>query len=103
MGYGLIEVESVNSDAASIARADRTVRERFGSVSVLVNNAAVLLFENEQGAVHPREAYQTTFDTNVFGAIEACRIFAPAMLTARYGRIVNVSSGAGSRIPIVSK
>jgi NAD(P)-dependent dehydrogenase (short-subunit alcohol dehydrogenase family) len=30
-----------------------------------------------------------------FGFIEVCRVFAPAMAEAHYGRIVNVSSGAG--------
>ena len=34
-------------------------------------------------------------NTNVFGVIEVCRVFVPAMVRARYGRIVNVSSGAG--------
>jgi NAD(P)-dependent dehydrogenase (short-subunit alcohol dehydrogenase family) len=31
----------------------------------------------------------------VFGVIEVCRAFVPAMARAGYGRIVNVSSGAG--------
>src|SRR4030095_12899142 len=34
------------TDVASITRAHRVVDERFGSVDVLVNNAAVLEFEN---------------------------------------------------------
>jgi NAD(P)-dependent dehydrogenase (short-subunit alcohol dehydrogenase family) len=37
------------------------------------------------------DAYQQTFETNVFGVIEACRAFVPAMARARYGRVVNVS------------
>jgi NAD(P)-dependent dehydrogenase (short-subunit alcohol dehydrogenase family) len=34
-------------------------------------------------------------DTNVFGVIEICRAFVPDMARDGYGRVVNVSSGAG--------
>lgn len=83
------------TDVGSIVAAQRTVTERVGSVDVLVNNAAVLSFENDEVLSIPPDAYRDTFDTNVFGVIEVCRVFAPAMARARYGRIVNVSSGAG--------
>jgi NAD(P)-dependent dehydrogenase (short-subunit alcohol dehydrogenase family) len=83
------------TDVGSIKRAHQAVEREFGSVDVLVNNAAVLLFENDDVFSIPSEGYRRTFDTNVFGVIEVCRVFAPEMARARYGRIVNVSSGAG--------
>jgi NAD(P)-dependent dehydrogenase (short-subunit alcohol dehydrogenase family) len=83
------------TDAESIVAAHKTVTERVGSVDVLVNNAAVLLFENDDVLSIPHDAYRRTFETNVFGVIEVCRAFAPDMMRAGYGRIVNVSSGAG--------
>ena len=83
------------TDVASITRAQRAIGNRFSSVDVLVNNAAVLEFESEDALSIPAHAYRHTFETNVFGAIEVCRAFAPAMVRAGYGRIVNVSSGAG--------
>jgi len=83
------------TDVASIARAHRFVEERFGAVDVLVNNAAVLEFENEDALSIPADAYRHTFETNVFAVIEVCREFAPPMAVPPYGRIVNVSSGAG--------
>ena len=83
------------TDVDSIAAAHRIVTERVGSVDVLVNNAAVLLFEDDDALSIPTEAYRDTFETNVFGVIEVCRVFAPDMARAGYGRIVNVSSGAG--------
>jgi NAD(P)-dependent dehydrogenase (short-subunit alcohol dehydrogenase family) len=83
------------TDVTSITRAHRVVDERFGAVDVLVNNAAVLEFENADALSIPADAYRRTFETNVFAVIELCRVFAPPMAEARYGRIVNVSSGAG--------
>jgi len=83
------------TDVPSIVAAHRTVTEALGSVDVLVNNAAVLLFENDDVLSIPADAYRDTFKTNVFGVIEVCRVFAPDMARAGYGRIVNVSSGAG--------
>jgi len=85
------------TDVGTTEKARETVERRFGGVDVLVNNAGVLLFENEDVLSTPSEGYRRTFDTNVFDVIEVCRVFAPAMARARYGRIVNVSSGAGQR------
>jgi NAD(P)-dependent dehydrogenase (short-subunit alcohol dehydrogenase family) len=83
------------TSAESITAAQRVVSEEIGSVDVLVNNAAVLLGENEDVLSIPAGEYRRTFETNLFGVIEVCRTFVPDMARARYGRIVNVSSGAG--------
>jgi NAD(P)-dependent dehydrogenase (short-subunit alcohol dehydrogenase family) len=83
------------TNPSTIRSAQGAVVERFGGVDVLVNNAAVLLFDNEDVLSTPPDGYQRTFETNLFGAIEAARVFVPAMAASGYGRVVNVSSGAG--------
>jgi NAD(P)-dependent dehydrogenase (short-subunit alcohol dehydrogenase family) len=83
------------TDAGSIKSAQRAAARRLGHVDVIVNNAAVLLFENASVLSIPADAYRRTFETNLFGAIEVCRAFARGMSERGYGRIVNVSSGAG--------
>ena len=83
------------TDAASIDAAERLVTERAGPVDVLVNNAAVLLFESADVLSIPPDGYRDTFETNLFGVVEVCRRFVPAMARRRRGRVVNVSSGAG--------
>jgi NAD(P)-dependent dehydrogenase (short-subunit alcohol dehydrogenase family) len=83
------------SDAASIAAAHREATERHGRIDILVNNAAVLLNENDDVLSIPQEAYRETFETNVLGAIEVSRAFVPDMARRGFGRVVNVSSSAG--------
>ena len=83
------------TDVDSIAAAKQTLNAQVDRVDVIVNNAAVLLHESDDVLSIPADAYRRTFDTNVFGVVEVCRAFAPDMARAGYGRIVNVSSGAG--------
>jgi NAD(P)-dependent dehydrogenase (short-subunit alcohol dehydrogenase family) len=83
------------TDPASIQAAERAMSERFGGVDVLVNNAAVLLAENREVLSIPPDDYRRTFAANLFGAIAVCRAFVPGMAKRGYGRVVNVSSGAG--------
>ena len=79
----------------TITAAQRALIEQVGSVDVLVNNAAVLLGESDGVLSIAADDYRRTFETNLFGVIEVCRAFVPAMARVGYGRVVNVSSGAG--------
>jgi len=90
-----IAVELDVNAAASIEAARREVSDRWGGVDVLVNNAAVLLDEDASVLTIPAEHFRRTLETNLLGAIEVCRVFVPAMAERGYGRVVNVSSGAG--------
>jgi NAD(P)-dependent dehydrogenase (short-subunit alcohol dehydrogenase family) len=83
------------ADSSSITSARQTIVEQLGAVDVVVNNAAVLLYEDGELLSIPLEGFRDTFEVNVFGMIEVCRAFVPAMAKRGYGRIVNVSSGAG--------
>jgi NAD(P)-dependent dehydrogenase (short-subunit alcohol dehydrogenase family) len=64
-------------------------------VDVLVNNAAVLLGEDETVLGAPVDEYRRSMEANVYGPLVLCQALMPGMLKRRYGRIVNVSSGAG--------
>ena len=67
-----------------------------GRVDVLVNNAGGVLGQVGRPIedVTPDE-WQRIFDVNVTGAFYCSQTVAPGMKAARYGRIVNISSGAG--------
>src|SRR5215470_11599928 len=83
------------TDTATIRTAHRTITKQLGPVDVVVNNAAILLFESADVLETPLDGFRDTFETNCFGVIEVCREFVPPMAERGYGRVVNVSSGAG--------
>lgn len=67
---------------------------KFGQIDVVVNNAGYGLFGVFEGI--QRDAIQSQFDVNVFGAMDVVRAILPHFRAARAGTIVNVSSGAGA-------
>ena len=83
------------TDRASIDRAHRKISEQLGRVDILINNAAILLHESSGVLAIPIDDYRRTFETNVFGVIQVCEALVPPMAKRGYGRVVNVSSGAG--------
>lgn len=87
-------------DAASVHAAVGEIVHRFSRLDVLVNNAAILMdgpgTAVPGGALDvPIEAALHTFDTNTIGPMRLIQATAPFMREKGYGRIVNVSSGAG--------
>lgn len=67
--------------------------EHFGSLDVLINNAAYLAVGGVE-TVDP-DAWRQVIDTNLTGAFLGIRAVAPAMRRAGGGSIVNISSIAG--------
>ena len=67
-----------------------------GDVHILVNDAGGVLGQVGQPLenVSPVQ-WQAIFDVNVTGAFHCSQAVAPRMKAMRYGRIVNISSGAG--------
>lgn len=82
-------------DPSTIASAQRTIDARLGPVDIVVNNAAILVGESAEVLDIPLDDYRETLETNLLGAIAVCQAFVPGMARRRYGRVVNVSSGAG--------
>jgi 3-oxoacyl-[acyl-carrier protein] reductase len=72
-----------------------------GRVDVLVNNAGGVAGQVGRPIeeVTP-EAWQKIFDVNLTGAFNFSQAAAPAMKAEAWGRIVNISSGAGIRVSL---
>ncbi len=72
------------------------IKQQFGRLDTLVNNAAIL-YDTFQSAVNADlEVVGKALATNLYGPWLLCQTFIPLMKGNGYGRIVNVSSGAGS-------
>lgn len=82
------------TDEASIKQAAQQVKKHSGKVDVLINNAAVLLREDQSLSADTAEVFHKTMRTNVFGPVQLVRQFLP--LIPDGGRIINTSSGGGS-------
>ena len=66
------------------------IRERFGPVSVLVNNAGIL--SNNKALETDMEEWRRIFSVNLDGAFCLCREFLAGMKQMKWGRIVNICS-----------
>ena len=82
------------SSLASVEGAARQVEARFGRVDILVNNAGIGGFG---GPLHqlPPDEWDKILNTNLRGVYYTTRAFAPMMIRARNGHIINISSLAG--------
>ena len=79
----------------SIKRLRDFIVSEYAAADVLVNNAAVLLDQYGRVLQTPPDVFRITMETNVYGPLVLCQMFIPMMLERNYGRVVNVSSGAG--------
>ena len=75
-----------------------TLGERLGGVDILVNNAGGSGEKTEWEAT-PVAAWADAYDRNVLAAVRLINRLMPAMRVGGWGRIVNISSLAGSLPP----
>lgn len=88
------------TDDAAVAGAYQQTLTRFGTVDVIVNNAAMRMLDiSPHGRVDVLdtrpEDWRRMLDTNVVGPVRMIQHFIPPLLEKRRGSIVNVSSGSG--------
>lgn len=87
------------TDGASAFAAVEDIALRHGRIDILVNNAAILVdgpggFKSSLFELKVDIARQT-FETNILGPMRLTQAVVPVMGQKGYGRIVNLSSGAG--------
>jgi 3-oxoacyl-[acyl-carrier protein] reductase len=82
------------TDLRSVETLAAQVDQTLGRLDILVNNAGVGGFA---GPLHrlPPESWDQVLNTNLRGVYYCIRAFAPMMIRARAGHIINVSSLAG--------
>jgi NAD(P)-dependent dehydrogenase (short-subunit alcohol dehydrogenase family) len=81
------------ADEAAIRKAMVTVTAALGAPTILINNAGVALsapFLNSDAAF-----WRKVLDVDLMGAVYGTQSVLPAMLEAKWGRIINIASTAG--------
>jgi NAD(P)-dependent dehydrogenase (short-subunit alcohol dehydrogenase family) len=95
------------TDDSSIAAAAARIRNEFGRLDVLINNAAIShagkpgqtfqeIMQTNSITSAPLADVRTVWDTNVFGVIAVTQAMLPLLRDAPAGRIVNMGSTGGS-------
>ena len=74
----------------SIQQAFNFVKEKFGRLDVLVNNAGI--FDRTTGMKVGLDQVRTFLENNTLGPLRLAQVFVPLM---KRGKIINVSSGMG--------
>jgi NAD(P)-dependent dehydrogenase (short-subunit alcohol dehydrogenase family) len=80
------------TDPAEVEALAGRIRE----LDVLVNNAAIDFDTDARALTVDLDRVRRDLDTNLFGAWRMAQAFAPHLRASPHGRLVNVSSGAGS-------
>ena len=94
-GFEALAVQCDITDSGSIASAVSLIEKDLGAVSLLVNNAGIanlsLFTDNSY------DDLRRMLDTDLLGAMELSRQVLPAMINAKCGNIINISSVWGEK------
>jgi len=107
IGPGAVAIQLDVTDQASVTTAAERVRQEFGRLDVLIQNAAISTTADQmptpeeylrahRPSVAPLAEMRAVWDTNVFGVLSVYQAMLPILRDTPNSRIVNVSSGAGS-------
>ena len=83
-------VQADVADPEAVGRMVATVRETFGRIDVLINNAGV--YPRQPFAEMTFEDWRRIIDVNLHGCYHTCREVLPEMVERKYGKIVNVTT-----------
>jgi 2-hydroxycyclohexanecarboxyl-CoA dehydrogenase len=80
------------ADRPAIERAAQELREKFGPITILVNNAGITGFDKFEDITD--EMWERQFEINTKGTFIVTQTVLPDMKAEKWGRIVNISSSS---------
>ena len=94
-GNPRIHTVNVNiGELPSVEAGAKAVRDRFGRIDILINNAA-LIGPNKTTWEYPPQDFIDVVHVGLVGTFFCCRTIVPHMIAQNYGRIVSTASIAG--------
>jgi NAD(P)-dependent dehydrogenase (short-subunit alcohol dehydrogenase family) len=89
--------------AESLEEAKKEILARFGTIDILVNNAAINdMFENPEMAAelsafekYPIDSFRKSLEVNVLGVFQCSQVFGSEMAKQGLGSIINIASTYG--------
>lgn len=94
IGAAGVAIGVLSDDASAAAVHDAAVAALGGSIEVLINNAGGSSTGNTSKPpleISPDD-YVSNYHSNMLPAVRLCNLAVPAMVAARFGRVINVSS-----------
>jgi NAD(P)-dependent dehydrogenase (short-subunit alcohol dehydrogenase family) len=103
LGNKAIGIQLDVTNTESLEEAKRNILAQFGTIDILVNNAAINdMFENPEMAAelsafekYPLESFRKSLEVNVLGVFLCSQIFGTPMAQQGSGSIINVASTYG--------
>ena len=92
LGRRCMAVRADVSQAADVSRLSETVRRELGSVTILVNNAGIARTHTLNDITE--QDWDALMNVNLKAAFLVTQAVVSSMRTARWGRIINISSAA---------
>ena len=92
-----LEAAAYQCNVRSKAEAEKVIEqviEKWEKIDILVNNAGII--KDGLLATMTEEMWQDVIDTNLTSVFNFCQSISRPMMSARYGRIINMSSVAAS-------
>ncbi|MEM7826468.1 MAG: SDR family NAD(P)-dependent oxidoreductase, partial [Candidatus Aenigmatarchaeota archaeon] len=100
------EIESLGGEAIALKldvcsnedakRMTEEVLKKFGRIDILVNNAGIYPFK--PFVEMEEKDWDKVLDVNLKGTYNCTKAVVPAMIQQRYGKIINISSIAGTTV-----
>jgi 3-oxoacyl-[acyl-carrier protein] reductase len=91
-----VEIDMVEGELvrpSEVINIIKKVNEKFGGVDILYNNAAIMSGWQDNMWMHTQEAWENSFQVNVYAMYYLCVGFVPGMLERGFGRVINLTSG----------